>query len=330
VFTGAFESSKNAVIRSKDAIKGFVKWTVNMGKSAVGVGKTVGTKLLGPLKTLSGFLKGLGPKFLSSMGKLKNLGKTNPITIAIIGMLEGFWKVKKAAGDFMDYLGSIPIGMIGAFGELAQMIYGDLPTWIGEKLGLGLGKISLIDSIGGWINREVFGIEMSFTEAWAELDWAGIGEAWVYMFDEAWKAVKDFLGISSPSKLFMEIGTNIIDSITGALDPQLLIDAATFMITAFIEPWKSLGSLLMEIIQPALDIVPDFVKDIFTGGKVGSEKSAKDLAAHSQNNAAAAAYRGSDQTAQPQVIHISLNLDGKQIDKKIINVVGGVVKQAVQ
>jgi hypothetical protein len=308
----------------------FMDWLKKLGPKITGVGKTVGTKLLGPLKTLFGFLKGLAPKFLGSMGKLAKFGKTNPVTIALFGMIEGFMKVHAAAGDFADYIGGGLLGALGAFAELGDFIFGGFIGSIGRMFGVDLGDTGLINMIGIGINKLIGGVEMGFQEAWAKLQWGDIGETFVYMFDEAWKAVKDFLGISSPSKLFMEIGTNIIDSITGALDPQLLIDAATFMITAFIEPWKSLGSLLMEIIQPAMDLIPDSVKNLFFGDSKDTAGKLSNQATSGPVSAAMATTNAAGGVKEPQVIHISLNLDGKQIDKKIINVVGGVVKQAVQ
>ena len=38
---------------------------------------------------------------------------------------------------------------------------------------------------------------------------------------------------------------------------------------------------------------------------------------------------GGDEAKEPYVLNISLNMDGREIDRKVINVVGGIAKGAV-
>ena len=37
---------------------------------------------------------------------------------------------------------------------------------------------------------------------------------------------------------------------------------------------------------------------------------------------------GGDDTKEPQVITISLNMDGREFDRKVINIVGGIARDA--
>ena len=85
----------------------------------------------------------------------------------------------------------------------------------------------------------------------------------------------------------------------------------------------------MEIIQPALDIVPDGIKNLFMGDTATTATNLQVAAAPAAAGVAAAAGGATGGEGQAQVINISLNLDGKQIDKKIVNVIGGVIKEAV-
>ena len=143
--------------------------------------------------------------------------------------------------------------------------------------------------------------------------------------------ITDFLGISSPSKKFIEIGKNMIAGLVDSLGGGAggLIDAASALIDAFIQPWKSIGSFLMEIIQPALDMVPDSIKNLFMGDTATTAGNLQAGSAPAGAAATAAASAAGGTGGSPQVINISLTLDGKEIDKKVINLIGGVAKEAV-
>tara|TARA_B100001094_G_scaffold324377_1_gene376879 strand:+ start:496 stop:3045 length:2550 start_codon:yes stop_codon:yes gene_type:complete len=328
-FTGKGKYKKNLSFFEKIQFKG-----MQIGESM----KTLKTKAGNAIKPLTtGFTKvaKVGNKFgstLTKLGKgLKTFGKTNPVTIAIFGMIDGFFKVKAAAGDFADYLGGGFIGAFGAFAELGDFIFGGFIGDIAKFFGKDIGDTGLISLIGQGINKLIGGVEMSFADAWDALDWGFIGETFEYMFDSAITAVKDILGIASPSKVMSEIGS---DMITGIVDTiiaggSVLGEAAMSLINKFTEPWTTIGSLLMEIIQPALDIVPDGIKNLFMGDTATTATNLQVAAAPAAAGVAAAAGGATGGEGQAQVINISLNLDGKQIDKKIVNVIGGVIKEAV-
>ena len=201
--------------------------------------------------------------------------------------------------------------------------------------GLGKGAAEAIDFLTGGLLDKLSSMTnslgMGFNEAWEELDFAFLGETLEFAFDEAIEGIKGFLGISSPSKVMMDIGSNMITSIVDTIvtGGTGLAEAATSLIKAFLAPWTTIGSLLMEIIQPALDMVPDSIKNLFMGD---TAQVAGDLqtAAVTSPAAAAATPGTAEATAgadRPQVINISLNLDGKEIDKKVVNLLGGVVKE---
>ena len=112
------------------------------------------------------------------------------------------------------------------------------------------------------------GTGMSFKEAWEELDFSfiwetvtymfsNIGETWDVMvvaplsrmgealvqgFTDAWDAVKDFLGMSSPSTLFMSAGTAMIDGL--------------------LAPFTNLGDKLRALVDGAMNMLPDFMKNM--------------------------------------------------------------------
>ena len=79
-----------------------------------------------------------------------------------------------------------------------------------------------------------------------------------------------------------------------------------------------------------MDLIPDSVKSLFFGDSKDTAGKLSNQATSGPASAAMVTTNGAGEAKESQVIHISLNLDGKQIDKKIINVVGGVAKHAVQ
>ena len=129
----------------------------------------------------------------------------------------------------------------------------------------------------------------------------------------------------------MEIGENMLEGlilpIAGGADK--LFESAKTLIDKFLEPWKTIGSLLMEIIQPALDMVPDSVKNLFMGDTAATANNLQTATTPAQAAAALGTADVASGNTQPQVINISLTLDGKEIDKKVINLLGGVMREAV-
>lgn len=328
---GKFASAKN--------LSGLQKLHVSLAKMAQTMkgGLAKGLSKVGGLFTsmrggLGNFLKlgsKLGPMLGRGLKMMTKFGKTNPITIALAGIVEGFIKVKAAGGDLADYLGGGLIGAFGAFAELGDFIFGGFIGSIGRLFGVDLGDTGLLTLIGKGINKMIGGVEMGFQEAWEALDWGFIGETFEYMWNGVVDWVYDFLGIASPSQVFMDIGTSIMDGITSMLDADSLMSAAQMMVDALLFPFTSLGSLLMDLVGAAFDLVPDSVKS-FMGFEVETASdTAAALAGATTGGVTAKAGAGAgNNNADPYVINLAMNLDGKEIDKKVINIVGGIAKQA--
>ena len=291
--------------------------------------KGFGSTAMKPISKLMTLGSKLGPMLGRGLKMMTKFGKTNPITIALAGMVEGFIKVKAAGGDLADYIGGGLIGAFGAFAELGDFLLGGFIGSIGRLFGVDLGDTGLLNIIGKGINKMIGGVEMGFQEAWEALDWGFIGETFEYMWNGVVDWVYDFLGIASPSQVFMDIGSSIMDGITSMLDADSLMAAAQMMVDALLFPFTSLGSLLMDLIGGAFDLVPDSIKSFMGFETDSTSDTATKLAGATTGGvtAKAGASAGND-NSDPYVINLSMNLDGKEIDKKVVNVVGGIAKQA--
>ena len=326
---GAFESGKRGVIGFKDAFKnGFTK-VVNIGKSAIGKTRTIMGSLGRTTATVGRTVAGVPGKIAGVLTRLGPVGRgvsrllgAKVTAIASVGnmILESGKGVKKAMSTAGSDATDAFLAGIGGLGKGAAEAIDFLTGGLLDKVS------SMTNSLG-----------MGFNEAWEELDFGFLGETLEYGFDEAIDGVKGFLGISSPSKVMMDIGMNMLTSLTDPIKggAGLLMEVAKSLIEAFLNPWTTIGTLLMEIIQPALDMVPDSIKNLFMGD---TAQVAGELQTATVDPNALAPGAGAMQTADPtvaaangqaQVINISLNLDGKEIDKKVINLLGGIVKEAV-
>lgn len=289
------------------------------------ISKNIGNKILKPFKTAFNFLKGAPTRIAGFLQKIPGVGKvitrvlgSGVTAIASIGNMiyEGFKGVRESlnteGNTLKDHIFSWFLGVgKGAAEAINYLTFGLLDKFSSMTNSLGMG----------------------FMEAWEALDFSELGLPFIYAFELMRDAVYDFLGIASPSKLMMEIGMNMIDGLIEPIENAgaTLAKVATVLLEAFLAPWATIGSLLMEVIQPALDMVPDSIKSIFMG----------DTADTANNLQTAATPQGRDDlfldpntpaggaAGQPQVINISLMLDGKEIDKKVINLLGGIAKEAV-
>ncbi len=285
----------------------------SIARSAKGIGGAIAK---GPGK-IAGVLQRLGPL---GRGASKVLGAV-PTTIASVGNMvfesgKGIQKAMATAGS--DATDAFLAG-IGGLGKGAAEAIDYMTFGMVDKLS------TMTNSLG-----------IGFNEAWEELDFSFLGETLEYGFDEAIKGIESFLGIASPSKVMMDIGMNMVTSLTDPIKggASAMLETATALIEAFLAPWTTIGALLMEIIQPTLDMVPDSIKSIFMGDtvKVASELQTAAVDPFDSPGVANPNYNrqlAEGTNGQPQVINISLNLDGKEIDKKVINLVGGVIKEAV-
>ena len=308
--TGQFVSPKNLSRMQKMSL-----WTQRMGAGATNLIKklpslgSIMTRLSGASGAVSGALRGLGGVF-TRLGGIAASAIGSVVNMVYEGF-KGLGKSLKTEGNNI------------------------LDHWMAWIFGLGKGAaeaidfltFGLLDKLSSMTNS----LGMGFMEAWEELDFSELGLPFVYAFELARDAIYDFLGISSPSKLMMEIGANMIAGLVEPIENAgaLLAKLATTLIDYFIAPFTTIGTLLMEVIEPALDMVPDSIKSIFMGDTTATANNLQTAASPAQAAATLGPADAASGNTQPQVINISLNLDGKEIDKKVINVIGGVVKQAV-
>ena len=272
--------------------------------------------------------KALGPAAKAGLGKLGPMARVAGGRIASLGA--------KVTG-----IGAMAVGSVVNMGyeamkgvNAAMDAGGDMKDKIGAGLlGAGKGAAEAIDFLTGGLLDKLStmtnSLGMGFNEAWEKLDFAFIGETFEYMFDSAIQAVKDLLGISSPSKVMMDIGSSMIEGITSMLDADTLIAAAQMMVDALLFPFTSLGSLLMDLVTGAFDLVPDSIKSFMGFETDSTSDTATKLAGATTGGVAAkTGATAGNNNSDPYVINLAMNLDGKEIDKKVINVVGGIAKQA--
>ena len=101
------------------------------------------------------------------------------------------------------------------------------------------GKIftSITDFLAGYW-AEILGIQpATFEEAMGQ---------WKFSFEQLWIRIKSFLGISSPSTVFFDIGKNIIQ---GLINGVLSLGAALF------DAFKSVVAMALEPLAPLLDLL---------------------------------------------------------------------------
>jgi len=206
------------------------------------------------------------------------------------------------------------------FGSDFVNILKQIPQFVWEVFTDFLGLVPiLIDSV-----LEAFGFDAFATDLHNDLvtsleDAFGAAIDWIY----------DFLGIASPSQVFMDIGTSMMDGLISMLNADSLMAAAQMMVDALLFPFTSLGSLLMDLVGGAFDLVPDSIKS-FMGFETDStsDTAAKLAGATTGGVAAKTGAAAGNNNSDPYVINLAMNLDGKEIDKKVVNVVGGIAKQA--
>ena len=320
---GKFASAKDLSRMQKFNV-GLKKLAFNM-KGGVAKAATKATSVVGNLASKA---KALGPAAKAGLGKIGPLARVAGGRILGLGA--------KLVGAKATVIASVAnMGYEAMKGVNAAMdAGGDMKDKIGAGLlGAGKGAAEAIDFLTGGLLDKLSSMTNSlgigFNEAWEKLDFAAIGETFEYMFDSAIQAVKDLLGISSPSKVMMDIGSSMIEGITSMLDADTLIAAAQMMVDALLFPFTSLGSLLMDLVTGAFDLVPDSIKSFMGFETDSTSDTATKLAGATTGGVAAKTGAGAgNNNADPYVINLAMNLDGKEIDKKVINVVGGIAKQA--
>ena len=301
----------------------------------IGLFGKIGTIASGVGGIISGAFGIVAGIFTTILGALTSFpavvaGVVFALTAGFMGIAKKFDEISElfSAGKFLDAFSltfmSFFTGIVAGFGKVA--------AYIAEMLGFDAPWITtfkdafspetfdkIMDGIAESISSGFFAVVDFFTgipdaigDAIDTLD-----EIFFVTFtdgaESAFQAFKDFFQISSPSKLMTDlIGGPLIDGI--------------------LAPFTDIGSKLKELMMGALEMVPEPIRDLMLGKSVF--ETAGDLAGMAAGKAAGVFDAvtdavGGDEAKEPYVLNISLNMDGREIDRKVINVVGGIAKGAV-
>ena len=214
-------------------------------------------------------------------------------------------------------------GVIATFGKLAAYLaeaLGFNAPWITmfkdafsektfDKIMLGIGNTI----VGGFDS-----VSKSIGETLGELD-AIFFVAFTDAAEAAFQGFKDFFQISSPSQLMLDmIGGPILDGIMA--------------------PFSDFPKMLKDLMLSALESIPGPIRSIIEGAAAG--ESVFDTAGKLANvatDAAAANFEALKSTLEiggenkePYQLNLSMNMDGREIDKKVVNVIGGVARDATR
>ena len=307
--------------KTKLAMLALGKIVYDQNESLIG---GLGAVIAGSLAVALGAAKKFGPKMTKHLSP-KGFARGSGILIALYGMVDGIQKVNEAGGDFEDLWGGISLGIMGAFGETLEFLTGGFIDKTLDALGIDYkGSFSLLNLFS----------EKTFSESWAEIDWSFIGETFDFMemeykmswsdifnLDEwetiwidtkealegYWDNFNDWWGRSSPSKRMQDAGSDIVAGLVG--------------------PFDNINAILEPITQSMIDIVPEPIQDLISGDtNFGAIAAAAATANQNAVAGIAEALSGKDNS---QTIEVSFQLDGREVDRKILNVVGGVVQPLV-
>ena len=220
---------------------------------------------------------------------------------AVTAVYDAIFEVLAAGGDWLDQMVAVPIAIGKGFAEAIDFVLSGFGLF---EEGL-LSKFSRLFNPGG----------KSFLEAYVEIDWSYLWEGLVESFQgpindfkemaawiiETWDSV---MGNSSPSTVFARIGQDMVDGL--------------------LSPFDAISALLEPIMEDMLETMPAPVRAIYEGaGKLGELATSAATATSESYDAMIEALTGKD---AEQNITVVQELDGREVDKKILKVVGGVVQ----
>lgn len=162
------------------------------------------------------------------------------------GLIETFTNIAAKLGEG-DIGGAVKELLVGIFIRPFQTIMNNLFNLV-QKI-LGNVKEAVVDALGGTFIGDIVtgvidgisGLLQAFQDVWnAILDW-----------------IKSFLGISSPSKVFQDIGDNIVEGLRIALE---------FLLDVFLAPfeaaWNAVDGFITNTVLPFFSGLPDKVKTL--------------------------------------------------------------------
>ena len=284
----------------------------------VGFLKSLGLTIAGPFTIVKGILLSIGGVLTSF--PVVVIGVVTAITGAIMGIRLKLNEIKALFSDGKFFEG-ISLGAAAAItGVIAT--FGKLAAYLAEALGFEAEWITtfkdafspetfdkIMLGIGNTIMAGFDKLIMPIVNFWENLN---LRDAADQAASTIYDGFMDFFQISSPSKLMINmIGGPLVDGI--------------------LAPFTDIGTKLKELMMGALEMIPAPIKDLMLGKSVF--ETAGDLAGMAADKAAGvfdavSDVVGGDDTKEPQVITISLNMDGREFDRKVINIVGGIARDA--
>jgi len=271
----------------------------SQGNIAEGIGNIFGAVFKfadGFLSAVPGFFVWIGQLF----GWVDEDVDANSLISSLLGPifdgLMGSWlafieNFEGFGSDFANILKEIPGFLWDMFKDLVMIV----PT--------------LIDSVLAAFGFDTFAKDL----------YTGLFESFESGFNKAIAFVKNLLGIASDSKVFAEIGG--------------------FMVDGLLAPFRNFGKLLNELIAAGMDMLPAPMKAAVkfltdnAGKSVFSAGASLAGAAVNRAGAGTEALSGLVQDIQdskdPYVLNLAMNMDGKEIGNKVVNVIGGMANEAL-
>jgi hypothetical protein len=272
-----------------------------------------------------------------------------PIAViaAVTAVLGGFMGIYTKWDEIVDLFNVDPFAGIMyavlAFYTGIIAIFGKIVAYIAEFFGFDAPWIDLFknsfkpenfDQIGEMFSSFFKGIAQSIIDVFSWDFALKIGDAFRAAGAAMVQAWKDFFDISSPSLLIMnKVGIPLLMGLVGPFKkfgPMIrgLIDDAYNLLPAWAQRLISVGQKVAGTSLTAL-ITGEGMEDTM---KMASGLASEGIAA--AKGAVEAQWKGmmganeAAESQDPYVLNLSMNMDGREMDKKVVNVVGGIAQAA--
>ena len=355
-------SSDHLLARTKALNETMIKGTEHVMGTDFGKWIGMGLMFLNLLTGLfsSGLLSGL-PAFLASVGSglasvLSGIATTifsatTGIVLLITGMVlaiaGGIRGVVAKWDDIKEAFSKR--GILSALSEFSDAFFGGVVAIFGKIIA----HIANFFGVGGpWTEMFIDGFSPDKFDAiiTAYKEWSlKLGDALIAFFPEVWDFVwtdADWTGmlvepLINAGKALMAALKDFFDISSPSL--EMLREVGMPLLMGLLNPFDSFGNLLMIAVRKGFDLLPDFAKKLIIGGPAALLSSAGEIdaafavnqakkAAATATSRVGAAYdatsRAGERSADPYVVNLSMNLDGREVDKKVVNVMGGVARDA--
>ena len=267
----------------REAVKELVDKVLNR---AVELFNELKEKVEAALEPLGG-MEGTIDKLKTVFKFLGDIVGTYVIPLLEYGLMNAFAVVGAVIGTIIDTVGGLiktfknffdKLGKGDIAGAMKELFYGIFIRPIKTVLDNFLGLIkNVMGNVVDFV-KNIFG-DSFVTDIVSGL--VGVIQGILGIFEDAWNAVLDwvkgFLGISSPSTLFQEIGQAVVDGVAAALTFLLDIFLLPFKgawaaVKFFVDDvvlgfWRALPDRLKSILRTLYGPIFDFLKDAWTNAK---------------------------------------------------------------